>query len=716
MSHELRTPLNSLLILAQLLASNKEGNLTDKQTEYAQTIHSAGSDLLTLINEILDLSKIEAGKIEVQVEKVSLADLQEAVDQKFRHVAEEKKLAFPISMADDLSPVINTDGQRLKQILNNLLSNAFKFTSQGEVRLEIQPTGPHPSPLPAGEGTGPHPSPLRENLSPFILENSQGHPPLPLGEGRGEGHQKTIAFSVTDTGVGIPKNKQQVIFEAFQQADGTTSRRFGGTGLGLSISRQLARLLGGELHLQSEEGKGSTFTLYLPEKFEKKNSDLLESQDAEGPILSQKDGILTASTETSKVSQNESAKTTETLPPIIDDRNNLTPEDKVLLIIEDERKFSRLLMDLAQENAFKCLVAEDGETSLQLAEQYKPHAIILDVGLPQVDGWTVMERLKDNQDTRHIPVYFISASDQVQEAKKMGAIGYLLKPVGMAELEEAFQNIKQFITTTVKNVLVITDEKQYHQKIFDLLRSEEIQITPTITMAIALRCLHKTRFDCIILDVDIEQGTGINFLEQMEKRESLHQIPLIVYTERDLTTTEEALLLQCAENLLIKSVRTAERLLDEVTLFLHQLVAELPDEKRNMLKRVHDKKLVLNYKKVLIVDDDSRNVFALATVLENYDMEVIFADNGKKALKLLEEQDNIAIVLMDIMMPEMDGYEAMRKIRAQARFRQLPIIALTAKAMKGDKAKCIEAGANDYLAKPVDTDKLISLMRVWLYR
>jgi len=538
----------------------------------------------------------------------------------------------------------------------------------------------------------------------------------PLGEGWGEGHQKIMAFSVTDTGVGIPKNKQQVIFEAFQQADGTTSRRFGGTGLGLSISRQLARLLGGELHLQSEEGKGSTFTLYLPEKFEKKNSDILESQDAEGPILSQKDGILTASTETSKISQNESAKTTETLPPIVDDRNNLTPEDKVLLIIEDERKFSRLLMDLAQENAFKCLVAEDGQTSLQLAEQYKPHAIILDVGLPQVDGWTVMERLKDNQDTRHIPVYFISASDQVHETKKMGAIGYLLKPVSMAELEEAFQNIKQFITTTVKNVLVITDEKQYHQKIVDLLRSEQVQITPTITTAIALRCLHKTQFDCIILDVDIEQGTGINFLEQMEKRENLHQIPLIVYTERDLTTTEEALLLQCAENLPIKSVRTAERLLDEVTLFLHQLVAELPDEKRNMLKRVHDKKLVLNYKKVLIVDDDSRNVFALATVLENYDMEVIFADNGKKALKLLEEQDNIAIVLMDIMMPEMDGYEAMRQIRAQARFRQLPIIALTAKAMKGDKAKCIEAGANDYLSKPVDTDKLISLMRVWLYR
>jgi signal transduction histidine kinase/CheY-like chemotaxis protein len=721
MSHELRTPLNSLLILAQLLAENKPGNLTDKQVEYAQTIHSAGSDLLMLINDILDISKVEAGKMKIHLEPFYLTELVDMMNQKFQPQAQKKGLAFQIQIAEEVPSFINTDVQRLQQILNNLLSNAFKFTQEGEVRLEIQLVGPHPSPLPEGEGSGPpppegvgpHPSPLPEgegeNLRtlgdsrgeglpprPLGEGRGEGQPPRPLGEGRGEGHH-LIAFSVTDTGIGIPKEKQQVIFEAFQQVDGTTSRRYGGTGLGLSISRQLARLLGGEIRLSSELDQGSTFTLYLPNQ-----SAITVSSSPESPSE-----IATTAPVASE--------TVETENPLMDDRESFQPEDKIILIIENDRKFATILMEVAREKAFKCLIAEEGKTGLQLIEQYQPHAIILDIGLPARDGWTVMERLK-KPDMRHIPVHLISTAESSIKAKKMGAVDYLQKPVNMEQLSDALNQIEQFMTKTVKTLLVIADHESHKQKILSVVEDKNVEITPAETTAAALKYLKETIFDCVILDLDIEQRTGSKLLEKMQQKEEPCQTPLIAYAEREFTPTEETLLLQCAEKLPIKSVQSAERLLDEVTLFLHQLVAELPDDKRNMLKMVHDKTLRLNQKKVLIVDDDPRNVFALATILEDYDMEVIFANNGKQALQLLEEKDNIAIVLMDIMMPEMDGYEAMRQIRAQTRFRKLPIIALTAKAMKGDKAKCIEAGANDYLSKPVDTDKLISLMRVWLYR
>ena len=697
MSHELRTPLNSLLILAQLLENNKTGNLTAKQVEYAQTIHSAGSDLLSLINEILDLSKVEAGKIEVHIENVSLADLIATFEQKFRHVAEEKALDFQIKRADDLPAALQTDGQRLQQIINNLLSNALKFTSEGEVRLEIQYSS--------------------EKSSLFQPEQLPSHSPRTSGEGENLlAPAKIIAFSVTDTGIGIAKDKQPVIFEAFQQADGTTSRRFGGTGLGLSISRQLARLLGGELHLHSEEGQGSTFTLYLPEKFEQKTAKHSELPSSEDPIIrSQPDEVITAIT-SHQVSQEESANTTETLPPIVDDRNNLTPENKIILIIEDDRKFSHLLRDLAQEKAFKCLVAEDGQTGLQLADEYQPNAIILDVGLPLLDGWMVMDRLKDNPATRHIPVHFISGADQSLTAKKMGAIGYLHKPVSLEQLGDTFKNIEQFLTRTVKNMLVIIDSEPRQQKILELVGGENIQIKLAMTKSEAFQQLQMVTFDCIILDMDIEQSSGSQLLEQMQQEKELCQMPVIIYAERDLTSSEETILLQCSEHIPVKSVHSRERLLDEATLFLHQLEAKLPVDKRNMLRMVHDKEAILKQKKVLIVDDDVRNLFALATVLEDHDMEALCTKNGKEGLKALEEHNNIALVLMDIMMPEMDGYETLREIRKQPGYRQLPIIALTAKAMKGDKAKCIKAGANDYLSKPVDTDKLISLMRVWLYR
>ncbi|EDN71011.1 two-component hybrid sensor and regulator [Beggiatoa sp. PS] len=695
MSHELRTPLNSLLILAQLLVDNKHGNLNDKQVEYAKTIHSSGADLLKLINEILDLAKVEAGKIEIHNEDISLADLVETLEHKFHPLIEEQDLNFQITVANDLPDILHTDRQRLTQILNNLLSNAFKFTSQGEVRLKIQSasslSGPHPSPLPEGEG---------ENIGPFLL--GEGQLPRPLGEGRGEG---LIIFSITDSGIGIPNDKQQVIFEAFQQADGTTSRRYGGTGLGLSISRQLARLLGGDILLHSEENKGSTFTLCLP--LQNTNSKASEVHKLSGSE------VLALPT---TVSSPDNPVTLTIEKNVADDRNNFQLTDNLLLIVEDDPKFARLMVELAHEQQFKCLVGEDGLTGLQLAEQYNPHAIILDVGLPHLDGWKVMEQLKNNPDTRHIPVHFISAFDQSLAAKKMGAIGYLLKPVSMEQLSETFQKIETFMANTVKSVLVVVDNEVHQQQILNIVSGDNIQTTLAATTIAALQNLKETTFDCIILDLEIEQRAGCQLLEQMQTIEGFCQTQVIVYAKRELTSEEKALLMQCADELPVKSVSSPERLLNEVTLFLHQVEANLPKDKRNMLHLVHDKEAILAEKKVLIVDDDARNTFALAIVLEEKQMEVIAGNNGFEALKLLDEHQDIAIVLMDIMMPEMDGYEAMRQIRARDGFRKLPIIALTAKAMKSDKAKCIEAGANDYLSKPVDTDKLISLMRVWLYR
>jgi signal transduction histidine kinase/DNA-binding response OmpR family regulator/HAMP domain-containing protein len=674
MSHELRTPLNSLLILAQLLSENKDGTLNKKQIEYARTIHSAGSDLLALINDILDLSKVEAGKMELNIEPVSLTEFVEVIEQKFRHLAEDKGLAFDITLSDNVPLALHTDEKRLNQIINNLLSNAFKFTLEGKIQLDIQTV-------------------------------SNGLPPLPLGEGRGEG---LITFSVIDTGIGISNEKQEVIFEAFQQADGTTSRSYGGTGLGLSISRQLARLLGGELQLNSEENQGSTFTLYLPETF---------------PYDNQPEQLSSSISETTELSLNkESQKTVETngkktlFQEIIDDRNALTSEDKSLLIIEDDRQFSHLVIELARENGFKCLLGEDGKTGLQLAEQYQPTAIILDIGLPQLDGWSVMDRLKNNTKTRHIPVHFMSAYDQNREAKRKGAIGYLHKPVSVEELNRAFNSIQQFISKTLKHILVIADQQDRQQKILDIVEDDHIKSALITGCEAAYESFSSLQFDCIILDVECGSGAGVEFLVQFQQQPEVAQIPIIVYADRDLTAQEEKILQQYEDRLTIKAVNSPEGLLDEVTLFLHQVEANLAPDKRSTLRMIHDKTTILKHKKLLIVDDDMRNVFSLASMLEDHDMEIVIANNGNEALAKLEEHQDIALVLMDIMMPEKDGYETMREIRTQSRYHQLPIIALTAKAMKGDKAKCIEAGANDYLSKPVNTEKLLSLIRIWLYR
>ncbi|MCP4698943.1 MAG: response regulator [Gammaproteobacteria bacterium] len=675
MSHELRTPLNSLLILAQLLANNKENNLTEKQLECAHTIHSAGADLLTLINEILDLSKVEAGKVEIHPENLAFADLACSLEEKFRYVAEEKSLSFAINMAPDLPAALYTDPMRLVQIINNLLSNAFKFTAQGGVTLEIR--HPHKD----------------ENLSQSELDPA-----------------RSIAFSVSDTGIGIPADKQKIIFKAFQQVDGTTSRSYGGTGLGLSISRQLALLMGGEIHLYSEEGKGSCFTVYLAERVA--GGGVLNTRETAGADKLNIPAKITAATIKPSVVDVPRLKAPQR-PETNDDRASLQAGDKSILIIEDDHKFSRILADLAREKNFKCLAAGDGKHGLQLVEKYRPSAIMLDIGLPQADGWTVMERLKDNPDTRHIPVHFVSASECHIDARRMGAIGYSLKPASMAELGDAFKKIDRFISKKERKLLVIADTEQARKEILEVIDNDKVEVTAVRSDAV--QHLDAVPYDCIIVDMNAEQDSCIQLFELLHAKEKFAQVPVIAYAERDLTQWEDAVLQQYAGNLTIKEVHSRERLLDEATLFLHQVEAQLPEEQRQMLRMAHDKEAVLADRKILLVDDDLRNVFALGAILEDKGMEVVIGQNGKEALNLLDEHKDIELVLMDIMMPKMDGYKAMRRIRKQAHFHKLPIIALTAKAMKDDRAKCIEAGASDYLAKPIDADKLLSLMRVWLY-
>ncbi|MCK5876670.1 MAG: response regulator, partial [Candidatus Marithrix sp.] len=614
--------------------------------------------------------KVEAGKIEIQWEDVSLNNLLTSIKQKFIPIADDKDVKFNLIIAENIPSILVTDGQRIKQIINNLLSNAFKFTNKGKVKLVVK----YPDDI------------------PIKLDNME------LG--------KTIAISVTDSGIGIPKDKQLSIFEAFQQADGSTSRSYGGTGLGLSISRQLARLLGGELTLTSEESKGSTFTLYLPINQLSSTKSLVEN----------------TSVQTSSPLPTEPPLLTEKLQSpkqllASDDRNTLLPNDKTILIIEDDCKFSNIIRELSNDKGFKCLLATNGLTGLELAKQYKPSAIILDIDLPQMDGLTVMDKLKDNPDLRHIPVHFMSAADHSVFAKRMGAIGYLVKPISIEKLTEAFQKIESFLAKTVKKLLVIANSSPNQQKIMDLVADKDLQIETCASIENACQKLLTITYDCVILDMELEQNTGGKMLEKMQQEESLScKIPIIVYADRDLTPEEIFLLQSCSNEIPIKSVSLPEDLIDEVTLFLHKVETDLSNDKRKMLHMVHDKKAILRHKKVLIVDDDERNVFALATILENHDAEIVCGLNGKEALDSLKSNSDIAIVLMDIMMPEMDGYEAIQEIRKQHKYKNLPIIALTAKAMKDDRAKCIEAGANDYLAKPVDADKLLSLMRVWLYR
>jgi HAMP domain-containing protein/CheY-like chemotaxis protein/signal transduction histidine kinase len=653
MSHELRTPLNSLLILAKLLADNDEGTLTEKQVEFARTIYNAGSDLLELINDILDLSKVEAGKMDLNVADLEPGAIADYVERTFRPVADQKVLDFEVTVAPG-TPNLATDEQRLQQVLKNLLSNAFKFTEKGSVRLAIGP-----------EGDG-------------------------------------IAFAVSDTGVGIPEDKLRLIFEAFQQADGTTSRRYGGTGLGLSISREIARLLGGEIKVRSTAGEGSTFTLVL-RSLPPSATDHVASQDEQEQEQEKFDfdpELLLKS-------------------EIEDDRHTIEEGDRVVLIVEDDVDFARTELELARRRGFKGVVATRGDFAVALAHEYHPDAIILDVKLPVQDGWQVLEHLKRNSVTRHIPVHIVSgAVDErhSQHALRSGAVAVLVKPVGKEELEDAFARIAEF-HDRVRSLLVVDDDEAQRKAVTELIGAgDDVEIVGAGSSEEALELLEQRRFDCMVLDLKLPKMSGFTLLEKVKSDDRFHTLPVIVYTGRELTRREETRLKKYAETIIVKDVRSPERLLDETALFLHRVEAKLPEEKRRMLEQLHSADSVLQGRKVLIADDDVRNVFALASVLERHGVEVLFAENGHEAIAALEANPGVDLVLMDIMMPELDGYEATRRIRADARFAKLPIISLTAKAMKGDREKSIESGASDYITKPVETDQLLSLMRVWLYQ
>ncbi|MEH2054087.1 response regulator [Nostoc sp.] len=675
MSHELRTPLNSLLILARLLADNSLNNLTDKQVEYSRTIYSAGNDLLELINDILDLAKIESGTMSLDIEQIALADLETSLEQTFRQVAHNKELSFTIELDEKLPPTIYNDSKRLQQVLKNLLANAFKFTEQGSVKLQIAQ-----------------------------VDNSM------------------IAFAVSDTGIGIPAEKQKIIFEAFQQADGTTSRKYGGTGLGLSISRELAQLLGGRIEIVSEPGEGSTFTLFLPRRQEKKNSQNTLTTPPPEPTTS----IRTASTikdvpmvekRPALIDTSSSVKVLTILPSEIpDDREIIQPGDRTLLIIEDDDKFARILLDMARQQGFKTIVALHSKQGLALAEQFKPNAIMLDIHMPEMDGWTVLDRLKHKPDTRHIPVHILSVDERQQRGLNLGAITYLQKPVSPEALTQVLTEIKGFIERQVKNLLIVEDDPVQAQSIIELIGNGDVQSTAVGTGAEALSILRSHHFDCMVLDLGLPDMSGFALIEQIKLEPRLLKLPIIVYTGKELSRQEETQLRGLAETIIIKNVRSPERLLDETALFLHRVQANLPPPKRQILEQLHQNDPVLANRKILIVDDDLRNIFALTSFLESYQMQVLFAENGRDGIEKLQTNSDINIVLMDIMMPEMDGYETTRAIRQQPQFRSLPIIALTAKAMPGDKEKCIEAGASDYITKPVDTEQLLSLLRVWLYR
>jgi len=670
MSHELRTPLNSIIVLSQLLSENKKQNLTGKQVEYANTINSSGSDLLDLINEILDLSKIEAGKIELHPESMDLKEILNQMNMFFKPMVEKKGLNFNLHIEENVPSSMYTDNQRLQQILKNLLSNALKFTEKGMVKLDV---------------CRPADGPELKRIG-LIPETS-------------------LAFTVSDTGIGIPQDKLKVIFEAFQQADGTTSRRFGGTGLGLTISRSFAQVMGGDILLISEENKGSVFTLLLPEKYG-------EGQKKPGSMKPEP---------RPPVAIPDRPKTIQVRPvvnenPAHDDRDSLQKGDKVLLIIEDDPSFSKILFDFAEDKGYKCLVAMDGESGLYLADLHIPSAIILDIGLPGINGWEVMERLHLDSKTRHIPVHFISALDKSKDALQMGAIGYLTKPVSVDKLREAFSRIEDVISKPMKKLLVVDDDLDTRKSIVALIGNGDVTTTSVSGGAEAYRLLDKENFDCMILDLGLADMSGYDLIEKIRANNKLANLPIIIYTGSELTREEEERLQKYADSIIIKGVRSPERLLAETSLFLHRVEANLPKEKQDMIRMLYSQEDVFHDRTILVVDDDSRNVFAITAVLEERGLKVISAGNGRQGIDRLKSHPEVNLVLMDIMMPEMDGYEAIGLIRKMKKYENLPILALTAKAMKEDRDHCIEAGANDYLAKPVDSQKLLSLLRVWLYK
>ncbi|MGS7253090.1 response regulator [Pseudomonas sp. SK] len=656
MSHELRTPLNSSLILAKLLAENVAGNLSEEQVKFAESIYSAGNDLLNLINDILDIAKVEAGKLEVRPETTQLERLVEGLRGMFEPLAAHKGLAFEVTTDAQVPATLFTDRQRLEQILKNLLSNAIKFTERGQVSLNI------------------------------------GYQP-----------DSGIIFAVRDSGIGIAADQQQAIFGAFHQVDGTSNRRYGGTGLGLSISRDLAHLLGGQISVDSSLGQGSVFSLILPERYER------EAQTAEPLALRPAVDALPPAAPTPVAT-----KPQRPAPAFADDRERAPFANRCILVIEDEPNFARILFDLAHELGYSCLVAQGADEGFELAMQYIPDAILLDMRLPDHSGLTVLQRLKEQASTRHIPVHIISVEDRVEAAMHMGAVGYAVKPTSREELKEVFARLEAKLTQKLKHILLVEDDDLQRESIARLIGDEDVEITAVAMAKDALALLRENIYDCMIIDLKLPDMLGNELLKRMTAEDIRAFPPVIVYTGRNLTREEEADLLKYSRSIIIKGARSPERLLDEVTLFLHKVESQLSNERQRMLKTARSRDKVFEGRKVLLVDDDVRNIFALTSALEHKGAIVEIGRNGREAIERLEQHDDIDLVLMDVMMPEMDGFEATRLIRQQARWRKLPIIAVTAKAMKDDQQRCLQAGANDYLAKPIDLDRLFSLIRVWL--
>jgi CheY-like chemotaxis protein/HAMP domain-containing protein len=674
-SHELRTPLNSQMILSRQLADNAERNLTDKQVQYAQTIHASGVELLGLINEILDLAKIESGTMAVDLCEVPLEGIRQWSEHSFAQLAQEKTLDFQVRPAADLPPTLWTDEKRLQQIIKNLLANAFKFTEKGHVHLDL---------FRAQSGWRP------------------GHPLLDAAD-------TVIAFAVADTGIGIAEDKQQVIFEAFQQADGTTERQYGGSGLGLSISREITRLLGGDLGVVSTRGGGSTFTLYLPRSVNSTTSDApppAASPNSPQPFTPVHGDQAVA----------PAGPAPAPADPVGDDRHGVQPGDRLVLIVEDDIKFARILLETAREKGFKALVAVTGQAAVALARQFRPDAVTLDLRLPDMDGLTVLDMLKRRPATRHIPVHIISVEDEDPRELKLGAVSHLKKPLSREVLAAEFEKIENHLKKKMKKLLVVEDNAAQRQSIIDLIGNADVDAVGVASGKAALGRLKKQHFDCMVLDLGLPDMSGFTLIEKMQTDDTIGDVPIIVFTGKALTPKEETRLRSVSESIIIKDVKSMERLLDETTLFLHSVVEQLPQRKKQMLTELYLKDPVLKGKTVLIVDDDVRNIFALSGILEQQEMEVLYSESGAEAIRIAKQHPHLDLVLMDIMMPEMDGYETTRRIRKLPKFKTLPIIALTAKAMKGDREKCIRAGASDYIAKPVDTEQLLSLLRVWLYQ
>jgi signal transduction histidine kinase/CheY-like chemotaxis protein/CHASE3 domain sensor protein len=665
MSHELRTPLNSSLILAKLLADNPDENLSEEQVKFAKTIQSSGNDLLNLINDILDLSKIEAGHVEMRPETVTLDQLVKDIHRVFQPIAQERKLAFEIEIAPECPAAMETDVQRLEQVLKNLLSNAFKFTEAGKVDLAIRRSG--------------------------------------------DGH---VAFSVTDTGIGISEEQQQSVFEAFRQADGTISRKYGGTGLGLSISRELVRLLGGSIQLRSSEGQGSTFTIIIPVSY---NPAAVAPRE-QRPTVSVDPAVRRAI----------AAPSAPAAPPVsmrkvADDRDTLVETKRILLVVEDDEVFAGILRDLSREMGFQSLVAGSAEEALELARQHMPSAIVLDVGLPDQSGLSVLDRLKRDVQTRHIPIHVVSGSDHAQTALSLGAVGYMLKPVKREELADVLKKLEAKLSQGMHRVLIVEDDDVQREAVGKLLTSHDVATVAAGTAAECLELLKQQTFDCMVLDLSLPDASGYSLLETLSREDAYSFPPVIVYTGRELSPDDEQRLRRYSKSIIIKGAKSPERLLDEVTLFLHQVVSELPPEQQRMIRKARNRDAILEGRRILVVEDDVRNVYALTNILEPRGARIEIARNGQEALDILrkaatEGGRGIDLVLMDVMMPVMDGLTATREIRKNPDWKSLPVITLTAKAMPDDQERCIQAGANDYMAKPLDVEKLLSLVRVWMPR